>query len=376
MKILQRSREIICSAFIACVGLSALLLALAGPPPSAQAQSQTSPRSAYPPLDCPSMCATNGDTTAFPKILLSGETVTAQLVVKATCAGIVRPMHLAILIDIDDRMSRGDIVEIKKELAQFIRRLDLEANSTKIALVIASDPPRTIARLSDDKATLLAALKRIDYDAEQNLAAGINAARDVLSSYRVGCDKPDALNTMLVIASGIPSRECAPIARGSTKDTFERHPDDRYLCPEAMSRIALSPIRGRVLVRYFYSDIYGLRPARHLMERIRNESGNRITIKHFSVLEHLSEDVEYIPDSAIPPAQLSTDGRHLIWPRSTVLPKDGITLTYKVKPLSQGQTPISKGAEFYWMDTLNRPGNNRYEPSSVLVVGGRVEEER
>ena len=216
------------------------------------------------------------------------------------------------------------------------------------------------------------------------MAEGIELARRMLVVPPPDCDSPFVDQMLIALSPNIARDECSPLARAARKVrssgilcvavcTQHRCRDSRCLRNE----VASSP-------RYFFSSLNELNRIYQVVERIRNDLAPithanhpdliNITVKDTSIVEHLAEGVEYIPGSAVPEAELSTDGRRLTWPAIKFLPKDGLTLTYQTRPLISGQIQISEGAEVAWRDNQNREGKKVLPTTSVLVLGGREQE--
>ena len=281
---------------------------------------------------------------------------------------------MAILIDIDDQMSSRDVAEVRAALERFIGALDLnERTRNKVALVLASDPPVTLSRLSNDEAMLRRVIKRIDLDEQQNLGEGIRVAREVLTSDRVQCNQPDAWNSLIVISSGIPARDCAPIAR-EAKKLRSNNITTLVVCAQKPCR-ETQCLQQKIASwsNLFYPSTSGLDRIRGRYVYVRGGADFDIKFKKYSVVENLADNVQYVRGSANPPANLSADGRQLIWYEDGAFPRSGLRLSYQVKPTAGGQVAVSEGAELYWHDNLNQPGHQIFEPTSILVVGGRVE---
>ena len=334
-------------------------------------------------LDCPSTCKASPRIGTSREIILNGETVTSSLHIRVHCLGVAQKQDIAIVVDPDDQMSRSEFHNIKKDLAKLIIGLGLPRNPhTRIGLISASSQAQTTGRLSNDEAQVISDINRVEYGSTQDLAAGIDLARRLLRGSTPDCERFFVNKMMITLSSDVATGNCNAVSKAARKVKSEgvlsmavcaqnRCRDSRCLRNE----VASSP-------RYFFSSLFELNQVRLVVEGIRNAVPPvtnlarpdiiNITTKQVSIVEHLAEGLEYVPGSAIPDAEWSEDVRTLTWPVYGFMPKDGVTLSYRTKPLYSGDITISEGAEITWRDNLNHEGASILPATSVLVLGGRI----
>ena len=228
-------------------------------------------------------------------------------------------------------------------------------------------------------------ISRINSSENQNLAAGINEVKRMLPTDPVDCDARTNDNVLITLSSGIPWDECSPIAK-AIRGVHSNSVHTMAVCMQNRCRETRC-LRQAVVSshRYFFPRISDFSSVLHKIECMRNSvepAPNsakpdviNVTVKQVSIVEHLAEGLEYIPDSTVPAAHWSEENRTLTWPIYDFIPKDGVTLRYRTKPLGNGNIKISKGAEIRWRDNQNLEGASILPPTSVLVLGGMKPDE-
>ena len=331
---------------------------------------------------CPSTCTPISKSQPTSPVILSGETVTSSLHIKFRCTGRSSWLNIAIVVDPDALTSPSEVQQAKKALVQFVRRLDLGNDPyTRIGIVVASDRGMIVGDLTNDESRVLSLISRIGNDDSQNLAEGIEAAKRMLPTTPPDCLSPTNDNVLITLSSGIPWPECSPIAkavRGAHSNgilTMAVCLQDRCLDTRCLRQEVASSSR------YFFSRLGNFSEVARVIEFRRDTAEPapnlaqpdviNITLKEVSVVDHLAEDLEYIPNSALPQAIWSADERTLTWPMFDFIPNDGITLSYRTKPLGIGRTTLSEGAEIRWLDNQGLDGFSVLPPTSVLVLGRR-----
>ena len=131
-------QSLLTSSRIAAVTAFALLFGLW--PVAAKAQSQ--PQALHWQNDCPSVCTLDAGVHAAPQRSLAGQPITSKVHIRPICTTLPHPVHVAIVVDIDESMTLNDVSEIKKSLNHLVRRMHLSRMlHIRVAIIIASDPP-------------------------------------------------------------------------------------------------------------------------------------------------------------------------------------------------------------------------------------------
>ncbi|MCB0217785.1 MAG: VWA domain-containing protein [Caldilineae bacterium] len=313
--------------------------------------------------DCPSDCAFSAGASAHPVVLLSGEDTTVTLRLKASCGGYAIPRHIVLAVDGSNRIDRRELVELQSGLRKLVDQLDLPHNpSTRVALVDMADGPRTLLHLVNDGPRLKQRIGRLEAEGEPDAAALLDEAHRVFRQARgSGCDQQPVIDEIVILLSAaIDSGDCEPALRAARPlkgdgilmlvvNAEARSRDDRCLRQVASS------------ARY-YSLFGGLAGAITTLERIRDGDGLRVMPRQLTVVETLGPGLDFLPspDAFGLAPEFDAKTRSLTWKRDFV-PRDGITLSYRVRPSPAGLRALGEGARVTWRDTLNRVGAIRLE---------------
>jgi hypothetical protein len=133
--------------------------------------------------------------------------------------------------------------------------------------------------------------------------------------------------------------------------------------------IGVGPNLNRNLLQQLASEREYALELRELREQVRIYTtllpGTRtVMMDTMTIVEVLSEDVAYVPDSAVPPPSEFVT-RTLKW--TFAPPTSPLTITYGVEPLVAGQVPVNEDAEATWIDTSDLIGAVQI-PNVVLNV--------
>jgi hypothetical protein len=351
------------------IGLSLGLSGTSGAAPAAQVPLEKD--RPWPPFSslCPGSCDVLPNHIAEPPILLAGEALTITVAVRAICIGIPTPTHIVFVVDTDARMSSSELRDIKQSLTDIVKRLRLDEDpSTRVGLVLVEERAETLVLLTNDEARLLRALNRIDKGDDLKLDEGMEEGLATFRRARVRDSRcRRTINEiMVVVAPEPPGNRCSDWVRSAGK----LKSDGILVVSVCASRRCNSRCMSEIASSRRY--VYDLKSVSHLIQvfdRIRDELLN-ITLRSLQVFEHLSPDLAYIPDSAVPPAEVSEDGLRLHW-QANFVPREGLTFTYRTRALVPGRQPAAAGTNIFWRDNQNDRGEIQATPSNITVFGRR-----
>ena len=333
--------------------------------------------------NCPSTCKVNSPPSApvNPPAILAGETISVSIPLQAVCAGLGSPARIVFVVDPDSQTTAGQLRDVQDIIRYLVDQLDLENTAgSEIAIVEVGGKARTVLGFSRDARRIKSAISRLRLDPDQNLSDGLEEAHWLFASTGLHSDCSVLAGRFVVLSfsSEVPAVDCAS-SRSAVNQLKHLNTQVLAVC---MGRNCNS---ARCLRNDIASDrkyFFDLRNARHSLRyfyRILDEVIN-ITLKNLLVIEVLSPSVEYLPRNvdleANPelarrsrePDEVSDDGRRLLWKQNFV-PKDGLTLTYHVRPKRSGWLQINKGAKVTFEDNQGRKGSHQLQPSNALILG-------
>lgn len=278
-------------------------------------------------------CAVSGDKVAGPATVVLGRTATVTLTLAADCPGRLVHSGADIVLAIDRSASMaGDKLDAARSAAATLVAL-LDVRFHRVGLVSFADDAALEAELSHDVVPALDALERVVAEGGTDLAAPVaEAARHLDESGR-----PDALPVIILLTdgrhtdgTGDPAAEAARArASGIRIHTIGLGFD---VDADLLRAVAGSDARFHAAPRP--SDLFPIY-ADILREVVASLAGR------LEIADELGSDVSLVAGSDSPPA-LTSPGQ-LRWGRS-ILPADGITLTYAVRPERLGRVPINRRA--------------------------------
>jgi Mg-chelatase subunit ChlD len=269
-------------------------------------------------------------------------------------------------IDTSQSMTQDGKLGAAREAARaFVEAVDL--SSGKVGLVSFAAEPAVMSNLSAERDTLLAAIDRLMPSRGTNIAAGIDAAVDVL---RRGRDSGGsrAVEAIVVMSDGRQQNA----AGGESGDTLVLAAADRAKAEgailltvcfgddcavEVMRQAASRPelffgADDREGLLAVYRDI-----ARELIET---------SLRTLTLVDTLPANMRYVAGSADPPPAASgPDWLRWEW---IPAPSRGVTVAFSVEPLEAGEWPTNVQAVADFEDTEGATGGAVFPIPRVVVV--------
>jgi uncharacterized protein YegL len=327
--------------------LGSCALLAASPVPVVTTARASAPRQRAP--DSP--CTVEAQKVAYPRVLLMGESTRVTLTVKPTCPDEDYPLHIALVLDASGSMAGERNAMLKAAVKDLVAGLRLPDHpQIQVAVIEFRDVATVLCKLTNDEGQLIGCADRLDANGAGAIDAGIRAGmRELVAGRPRGAGSGAIREVMVVLADGPNAGTCDAVqgiagqakAQGILMISVCLGPD----CDSACLRQAASSSR------WFYQ----VDQARALMAafaRIRDEVTG-IQLRRLTVTDVLAPDMQYIPDSAEPPPDKGDPASGFTWQTNDV-GRDGITITYQVRPLEAGERPTSALATGELRDNIGR----------------------
>lgn len=311
-------------------------------------------------------CVLTSHRSAFPELLLQGETATVALKLGVSCPETERPLHLVLVMDTSANISKESAVRMTSSADSFIRQvMNPTGDETKrFGSVSFSQSARVQCSLTADLAKLDVCLKLPRPKGGSAIERGLAAGLKVLQAGRVPGNRRVKPNEVMVLyASGRNDRGC-----DEARSMARRVKDAGVLVIAASADDASDTTCLRHLAssaRYFTDRIDSFLgpfiPARPA------QIANPPILRHLDLVDTLTPGVTLVEGSVSPPATLSDDGRSLRWSVAPVR-APGITFTYRVRALQPGQLAVSSRTRADYIDLLDYKGVQDLPPAWLTVL--------
>ena len=316
-----------------------------------------------------SSCVAVNRKEASPKVILLGETVDITLTVTALCAGEQFPLHIVLVLDGSGSMAGEPNREMKKAARNLIQRLNMKDNpATQVGVVQFNSAAKILCQLTNRSGTANGCVGRVGAAGGTNIGEGINAGLRVLQKGRQGIGDPDSIREIMVVLSdGEDNQGCGNVqaAAGKVKSQgilLITVCVGTSCDAQCMRQVATSP-------RYFFEARSASQLA-NVFEQIRRQIQN-ILLKSLKVVDNLPSNMVLVAGSAEPaPNSTGPNDDQLEW-RTSFVPREGVTFSFKVKPQEVGHWPTNNGAFGEFTDNKSRKGTFEFRDPYVLVLNPR-----
>lgn len=316
-----------------------------------------------------SSCVAVNRKDASPKVILLGETVDITLTITALCAGEQFPLHIVLVLDGSGSMAGDPNREMKKAARNLVQRLGLkDSPATQIGVVQFNSAAKILCQLTNSSGKASGCIGRVGAVGGTNIGEGINAGLRVLQKGRQGASDPDSINEIMVVLSdGEDNQGCGNVqaaagrvkAQGILLITVCVGTSCDAQC---MRQVASSP-------RYFF-EARSASQLSNIFEQIRRGI-DRIVLKSLKVVDNLPPNMVLVEGSAEPvPNSTGPNDDQLEW-RTSYVPREGVTYSFKVKPQEVGHWPTNNGAFGEFTDNKSRKGTFEFRDPYVLVLNPR-----
>ncbi len=360
---MRRFRSLIAATMaVAVLGISLVVLGVANvsaapaEAPAAQGRGESS-------------CVAVNRKDASPKVILLGETVDITLTVTALCAGEQFPLHIVLVLDGSGSMAGEPNREMKKAARQLVQRLNMKDNpATQVGVVMFNSAAKILCQLTNRSGTASGCVGRVGAAGGTNIGEGINAGLRVLQKGRQGIGDPDAIReVMVVLSDGEDNQGCGNVQAAAGKVKAQgilliTVCVGTSCDAQCMRQVATSP-------RYFFEARSASQLA-NVFEQIRRQIQS-ILLKSLKVVDNLPPNMVLVEGSAEPaPNSTGPNNDQLEW-RTSFVPREGVTFSFKVKPQEVGHWPTNNGAWGEFTDNKSRKGTFDFRDPYILVLNPR-----
>jgi uncharacterized protein YegL len=341
---------------------TALFLVVSAPSASAGAGAAAGPSVTPTPAEG---CVAEYTKAAGPDLVLLGETVDITLTVKATCFARGISLHVVLVLDGSNSMAGQPSRAMKSAAERLVRRLDMETYpSTQVGIVEFDSVAGTRCRLTNDTDRALGCVDRVQASGGTAIDRGIQEGWKVLRQGRSGLDMDRITEVMVLFSDGRNDAGCGPVLNAARKVRGQGVLTIAVCvgadCDEAcMRQVASSP-------RYYFrvenvSDLWSI------FDQIRDRPIN-VAVRLLEVKDVLPANMAYVPDSAVPAqAEPAQPVDYLLW-RDTYVPREGVTYTFRVRPLQAGRWPSNLNATGRMVDNRGRVTTWTFDSPWVTVL--------
>lgn len=330
----------------------ALVVGLFSPATLAQPPAPASPTSA---------CPVEVDKTANPSTISLDDTSLIQLTFRPRCPTFRRPVAVALVVDRSASMNYFDgapFAQARQMADLILDRLD----PLQDRVAVASFATRSIldVPLTTDFEQARRVIPTLSIEGETYLATALYIAAIELNGPNRAVDQAPVI---LILSDGgiVDTLNTIQAGAWAVQHGIQVYAVQIALAdgPMTLAQVVSDPANFVAL---------GLNEptvpvADSLVEQITTA---RPRIREATIDDELSAYVEYIPGSVQPVATVT--GPHLTWPLETV-PTEGVTLTYRVRPLATGWIPANEQAVAVYTDTVAARGEVTFPVAWLNVIG-------
>jgi Mg-chelatase subunit ChlD len=329
---------------------------LAQPEPTPTAEPIATPRT--------SACTVRVSKIASPSEVELGATVQITLTARPDCPADPVTLHLMLLLDGSSSMAGDPTRQMKDAAKKMVERLDLEGNpSMRVGVVEINLPSQLLCAPRPGTAAVKACLSQLGAFGGTDIAGAMDLGLQALLASRAQVADPSRLRqAMLVVTDGSNNAGCSPVLQKALSVKREG-----ILLINAClgSSCDTQCLRNAATSARYFFEVDDAMSLFAVFERVRKDL-LRITLQQISVNDHLPQNMEYVPDSAEPQAEVSPAGDQLTWTQNFV-PADGLTMTFKVRPQEAGDHPTNTDAVAAFVDNGGAMGIIAFPVPTVLV---------
>lgn len=294
-----------------------------------------------------------------PLVVQLGGTVDVTLTVRASCPIELFPFHLVFVLDDSSDMAGPDGRDVRRELQRMI--LDMTPNERtdlRVGIVGYNTRPTVVCAPQRDRRAAVRCLQRMVARGTARSDVGLDRARAVLAAMRLQYADRDNVREVVIFVARLPRAESDCDRAQSAAARLRREGvlvlsacvgDD---CDaNCMLHLGTSP---RYFIPWTSAGLFG----RILGGLFAPSRVSWITLQLMSldIGETLPTSVTLDRMSAQPePSYVLPGPTRIVW-RYTHIPKDGITMTYRVRADATGALTVPETGRGQFSDSKNRVG--------------------
>jgi hypothetical protein len=338
---------------------------------------QEDARATHTPRPTPSAtpgCIVTATHRAVPARLAVGEETTATVHLRKTCSFEPKSLHVTLVVDATSAVAREAMAAQLAAVDVLAEAILDPANPHKQVGVVSFGVQNRIRcplasdsqRMESCRLRLKSLIKRRHGERGPiDLARAITDAQFELRRGRAGYSAGEIPEVMVVFTVGPAPDPChnALIAAGRAMSegilvmTVCVGADCDAACVRQLASSG----------RYFF-QIDNVGSLATALSKMRDEVLN-IMIMRLTLTYTPAESFRLVPGSADPEATVQPDGSRLDW-LTNYVPRDGITATLRLVPVTAGRIPLAREVGVSWVDYRNRPGSYTVPTAVVDVTTG------
>ena len=298
-----------------------------------------------------SPCIPEYTKVASPDVLLLGETVDVTLTVRAICAGERMNYHFVFVLDGSAGMAGDPRKEMKEAAVGVIRGLDLAAHpSTKVSVVEFNSAAVTCCGLTGSQSRAIGCVRKVNARGGSAIDAGIEEGMRVLAHGRLGLDRESTTEVMLLFSRGDNDEGCQAAVKAALQARGQGMLMIAVCAGRDCNEACMRQVAGSS--RYYFRAAEAER-LRDVFEQIRYQLLN-VVIRDLQVRDALPAHMAYVPGSARPTQSQPEDPRDWLMWQEEYVPREGVTYTYRARPLVAGTMPTNLQATGRIVDNKGR----------------------
>lgn len=322
-----------------------------------------------------SPCSPRLRSRAEPFALLWGETTRVSLYLGPECGAAV-PLHLMLALDASGSMAGANLNEMKSASRDVIRRLNMPDHPERqVGVVRFSDTAFTLCPLTDSPGKATSCVNRIEAFGGTAIEAGIDESMKQLRKGRGEHAKVEPREFMVVLSDGGNNRGCTPVMAAAAQAKGEGVSLAAVCIGDQCDAACMRSVASSPRLFFEVGESGGLSGAFAKIADTALADG----LERAALAFALPANVEYVPDSAVPPAQFEAGaglhsaaaggpaGGALRWAMRP-LPSKGLTVTFAVRPLALGQGPVGERGDCAFIDAADRNGSCAFVVPEVVVL--------
>lgn len=284
----------------------------------------------------PRACDVRLGKTAGPPRVILGQTARVTLTAAARCADVVRPLHVAFVVDNSIAVGGPKMAAMRKGVAAFVDALDF--TTSRAGLVVYHGVVEILAELTADAQHVKDKTAEFFPRPGSDMRMGLRAGDLILQRGRPLAVTPDVSEVIVLMAGNVDEGDVDALvaeadrikARGVT-----------ILCVgiggqadfDVLERIATSP-----------NHLFTEADNALLADGMRSiaEGIGRVRLVGAFLTDTLPADMAFVWGSDDPPSR--PRGANLLW-NFAAWPAEGLTVTFEVEPKVLGRRPTNTGAE-------------------------------
>jgi len=234
----------------------------------------------------------------------------------------------------------------------------------EVAVVEFNATSRVLSQLTADRNRIASAIHQVGASGGTRMDLGITSALDVLADGREASDLID--EEIILLSDGGNNSGCAPVLAAATQARGEGVDVVTVCMGTGCDGQCMRQIPGPDRAwRYFEApEMTALPTVFAEIDRLLVDT----EVDEVTLTETLGDLVEFVGGSADPwPSAPSEPDRWLVW-RAHGVERDGITVTYAVRPLTAGTIALTRETRGDLVDHLGRTRSWLLDPASVTVL--------